>query len=89
MADRKYIEQEKRWRRRFLELTAKVYAGFVMTLHERFQLSDDDIVLALSDTHAYWQDDQDIVEHCAEMTGIDVMSELTAREQGEDEGIRI
>lgn len=69
------------------EIIPRVYAGFVMTLHTRFGVDYEDIVYALRDTQRYWQEGN-IVQKCKEVTGIDVMSEETAEEEGE-EGWRI
>ena len=79
------------FQRATMEILPKVYAGFVMTLHYRFGLDYEDIVLALNDTTKAWRlnSEIDIVEQCRLLTGIDVMSELTAAEEGEEEGARV
>ena len=71
------------------EIVPKVYAGFVMTLHTRFGVEYEDIVYALRDTQRYWQEEEDIIQQCLEVTGIDVMSSLTAQERGEEEGMEV
>ena len=71
------------------EIVPKVYAGFVMTLHTRFGVGYEDIVYALRDTQRYWQTEEDIIQQCLEVTGIDVMSSLTAQERGEEEGMEV
>lgn len=70
------------------EIVPKVYAGFVMTLHTRFGVDYEDIVYALRDTHRYWMEEEDIVKQCLDVTGIDIMSSLTAEETG-SEGMEV
>ena len=71
------------------ELVPKIYAGFVMTLHTRFNVDFEDIVYALRDTQRYWQENEDIVSQCYRITGIDVLSETSAGEQEVDGGMTV
>lgn len=71
------------------EIVPKVYAGFVMTLHTRFGVGFEDIVYALRDTQRYWQENEDIVTQCYRITGIDVLSETSAGEQGVEGGMEV
>ena len=68
------------FRRAVDEIVPKVYAGFVLAMYAR-GLSFEEIVSVLQETQAYWTSDSSIVAKCLEITGIDVMSETSAREQ--------
>lgn len=68
------------FRRAVDEIVPKVYAGFVLALHAR-GMSFEEIVAALQDTQDHWMHDSSIVATCLEITGIDVMSEASAKEQ--------
>jgi hypothetical protein len=71
------------------ELVPKIYAGFVMTLHTRFAVDFEDIVYALRDTQRYWQENEDIVSQCYRVTGIDVLSSVSAEEQNIEGGMEV
>lgn len=81
--DKNYIQQERRWRAHIREMVPKIYAGFALSLHRRFDMDFDQIVNALTDTQELWQADGgngfDILKTCSEETGINLMSEVTAK----------
>lgn len=81
-----FIHQEKRWGVHIREMVPKIYAGFALSLHRRYGFGFDRIVTVLSDTQKYWQQDGvdgfDILKTCLDETGINLISEVTARECG-------
>ena len=95
-----YIEQEKRWRRVIRETVAKCYAAFALASYDmglvpkRNKEKMFEVYVELfSKTQEYFNDNVrdgiDIIERCAEVTGIDMMSEMTARERGIEKGTRV
>ena len=84
--DKNYIQQERRWRAHIREMVPKIYAGFCLDFH----LSFEQIVYILKKTQELWQADGengfDIVKVCAEETGINLMSKVTADAAGIKEG---
>lgn len=81
-----FLEQEKRYRRVIKESVPKIYAGFALSLHRRYGFGFGRIVTVLSDTQKYWQEDGtggfDILKACEDETGIQMLSEVTAKECG-------
>lgn len=96
-----YIEQEKRWRRVIRETVAKCYAAFALASYDMGLVPRKNkdkmfrvYVELFSKTQEYFNDNVrdgiDIIERCAEVTGIDMMSEITAKERGvEKKGTRV
>lgn len=88
-----FIEQEKRYRRMIREIVPQVYAAFAVSLHRRYGFGFIRIGRVLADTQDYWNaaknKEIDIVQLCADETGIDIMSEITAEELGEKGDKRI
>lgn len=86
MPDRRYIEQEKRFRRKIDELAPTIYAAFCIALHRHYGFGYERILRVLKETQVLWHDAavgyNDIVKICEEETGIDLMSHLTAKEHG-------
>ena len=77
-----YIHQEKRWKAHIREMVPKIYAAFCLVLHEKYGLTFEQIVDILAATQDLWQSDGengfDILKVCAEKTGINLMSKVTA-----------
>ena len=90
--DRRYIEQEKRFRRKIDELAPTIYAAFCIALRREYKFGYGRTYRILAMTHKLWHEaavgDIDIVKQCEKETGIDLMSELKAKEHGV-EGERI
>lgn len=89
MADRRYIEQEKRIKRleqRFKEkvedMAPMIYSAFCISLHRRHKFGYEAILEILEDSQKYWQaaayGDFDIIKTCSEETGIEMISYVTA-----------
>lgn len=85
-----FLHQEKRWLAHIREMVPKIYAGFCLVLWEDFHLSFEQIVYILKRTQALWQSDGengfDIVKECADKTGINLLSKVTADAAGIKEG---
>lgn len=85
-----FLHQEKRWLAHIREMVPKIYAGFCLVLWEDFHLSFEQIVYILKKTQDLWQSDGengfDIVKVCAEETGINLISKVTADAAGIKEG---
>lgn len=85
-----YIHQEKRWKTHIREMVPKIYAAFCLVLHRQHKMSFNDIYNLLVETQALWQSDGvdgfDIVKVCAEETGINLMSKVTADAVDVEEG---
>ena len=92
MPNKLFIEQEKRFRRKIDELAPTIYAAFCIALKREFKFGYYRTYRVLKVTQVLWHEAAvgglDIVKQCEEETGIDLMSELRAREQGV-EGERI
>lgn len=92
MPNRQFVEQEKRFRRKIDELAPTIYAAFCIALHRHYGFGYERILRVLKETQILWHDAavgyNDIVKICEEETGIDLMSTITAKEQGV-EGERI
>lgn len=77
-----YIHQEKRWKAHIREMVPKIYAAFCLVLNEKYGLTFEQIVDILAATQDLWQSDGengfDILKACAEKTGINLMSKVTA-----------
>ena len=86
MADRSFIMQEKRFRRKMIETIPQIYAAFALSLHRRYGFGYLRILRVLSDTQKYWQaaalGEFDILQTCSDETGIDMLSAVTAKETG-------
>ena len=93
MADRRYIEQEKRFRRQIDEMAPKIYAAFCVALHRQFGFGYERILRVLMESQDLWHEaaygDTDIVRLCSDEVGIDMLSHLTAKEQGVEGDARI
>lgn len=85
-----YIHQEKRWMAHIREMVPKIYAAFCLVLHRQHHMNFNDIYNLLVETQALWQSDGvdgfDIVKICAEETGINLLSKVTADAAGIEEG---
>jgi len=92
MPNRQFIEQERRFRRQINEMAPKIYAAFAIALHRHFGFGYERILRVLIETQKLWHSAAegytDIVKLCEQETGIDLMSTITAKEQGV-EGERI
>ena len=92
-----YIEQERRWRVILRERTASCYAAFVLALVDKGLVNTEDegrmfedIVDILSLTQDYVSDGVSVIQKCADKTGINMMSEGTAKTLDlREEGTRI
>lgn len=84
--NKSFINQEKRWKIAMREMVPKIYSAFILSLHRRFNFSFEDIVTVISDTQEYWRLDtegeMDICRVCSEETGIDMLSEESAKKAG-------
>lgn len=93
--DKRFIDQERRYKRMIRELTPHIYAAFVIALYrdpKTAYLDADDIAELLAETQQIWNEsargELDIIKECEDLTGISMLSEITAREMGV-EGDRI
>ena len=68
------------------EVAPAIYASFCLALHRRYNFGYRRIVTILADTQQYWLQHQtgetNIIKLCEEETGINVLSEQTAKETG-------
>jgi len=85
-----FKHQEKRWLAHIREMVPKIYAAFCLVLWNDYHLTFEQIVDILKKTQDMWQRDGengfDIVKVCAEKTGINLMSKVTADAIGVEEG---
>ena len=85
-----FKHQEKRWTAHIREMVPKIYAGFVLVLWRKYHMTFEQIVDILRDEQDLWQRDGvngfDIVRTCAEETGINLLSKVTADAAGIEEG---
>lgn len=85
-----FKHQEKRWLAYIRELVPKIYASVVLLMHRRYHMGYKEIYNFLMDMQDLWQSDGvdgfDIVKVCAEETGINLMSKVTADAIGVEEG---
>lgn len=82
-----YIHQEKRYVRNLQEVIPLVYAAFSISLHRRYGFGYHRIATVLADTQKLFCESknlrmEDVMQRCFEETGIDIMSETTAKECG-------
>lgn len=96
-----FIEQEKRNRRRITETVSRCYAAFTLAVCDMGLIDESDedrafetLVELFSKTQDYFYDaikpgGVDIIEQCFERTGINMMSELTAKEANITEGTKV
>ena len=81
-----YFEQEKRYRRMVHEMVPKIYACFALSLHEHYGFGQKRIMRILGDTQRKWIEqangNYDISAECLEKTGLNMISETTAKERG-------
>ena len=86
--DKKFIAQEKRYRRKITEITAQIYASFAIALHREYGFGYDRILRAFRASQDVWQKAIDegisVYQQCEDETGIDIMSTVTAKENGVD-----
>lgn len=72
------------------EMVPKIYASVVLLMHRRYHMSYEEIYNFLIDMQDLWQADGDngfdIVKVCAEETGINLISKVTADAAGIKEG---
>ena len=84
--NRQFIEQEKRFRRKIDELAPTIYAAFCIALHREFRFGFERILRVLIESQDLWHEaangSLDIVKLCSDEVGIDMLSHLTAKEQG-------
>ena len=85
-----YIYQERRWKAHIREMVPKIYAAFCLVLHRQHRMSFNDIYNLLVETQELWQSDGvdgfDILKVCADETGINLLSKVTADAAGIEEG---
>lgn len=85
-----FKHQEKRWLAHIREMVPKIYASVVLLMHRRYHMGYKEIYNFLMDMQDLWQSDGvdgfDIVKVCAEETGINLMSKVTADAIGVEEG---
>ena len=81
-----YIEQEKRYRRNLAEMVPKIYAAFAVALHRNYGFGFTRILRVLADTQDLWNkhvsNEIDIIKVCSDETGINMITTITAEEQG-------
>ena len=80
-----YIQQEKRWMTHNRDLLRKVYASVALVEHRRHGRSFEEIVNDLAEIQELWLADGtgfDILKTCAEETGINFISKVTAEKLG-------
>ena len=81
-----YFEQEKRYRRMVHEMVPQIYAAFALVLHRQHGFGYTRIMRVLYETQELWQaharKELDIVKVCEEETGLNMVSETTAKERG-------
>ena len=84
--NRAFIEQERRFRRQINEMAPKIYAAFAIALHRHFGFGYERILRVLIESQDLWHEaangSLDIVKLCSDEVGIDMLSHLTAKEQG-------
>lgn len=84
--DRRYVEQEKRFRRKITELAPTIYAAFCIALSRLHGFDFDQILELLQETQTLWHQaaigEIDIIQQCSDETDIDLMSYLRAKEEG-------
>ena len=92
MPNRAFIEQEKRYRQKINDLAPTIYAAFCIALHREFKFGFERILRVLIESQDLWHEaangSLDIVKLCSDEVGIDMLSHLTAKEQGV-EGVEI
>ena len=92
MISREFVQREKRMMRKLHETVPVVYAAFCVALHRRYKFGYQRILNVLIDTQdlfvKHGNGEIDILTICSEETGIDVLSEQTAKEN-DVEGKRI
>lgn len=85
-----FLHQEKRWMAHIREMVPKIYASVVLLMHRRYHMGYEEIYNFLVDMQDLWQADGDngfdIVKVCAEETGINLLSKVTADAAGIKEG---
>lgn len=93
MPNRQFIEQEKRFRRQIDEMAPKIYAAFCIALHRHYGFGYERILRVLIESQELWHEAAynglDIVRLCSDEVGIDMLSHLTAKEQGVEGDVRI
>lgn len=69
--------------REAIEIVPTVYAAFALALSRKHGFDADQIAEIIAETHQYYNDaimyGNDIVNECSDETGIDMMSEVTAK----------
>lgn len=84
--NRAFIEQERRFRRQINEMAPKIYAAFAIALHRHYGFGYERILRVLIESQDLWHEaangSLDIVKLCSDEVGIDMLSHLTAKEQG-------
>ena len=72
--------------RKITEITPMVYASFALALKREYGFGFQRILRVLASTQEIWNEsineDVDVISMCADETGIDVMSSVTAKELG-------
>ena len=86
MPNKLFIEQEKRFRRKIDDLAPTIYAAFAIALHRHYGFGYERILRVLIESQDLWHEaangSLDIVKLCSDEVGIDMLSHLTAKEQG-------
>lgn len=81
-----YFEQEKRYQRMIKEMVPKIYAAFALALHRQHGFGYTRILRILVETQELWiaqaRGEYDIIKLCEEETGLNMISETTAKEHG-------
>ena len=91
MRRNQFIEQERRYKRAMTEMVPRIYAAFAISLHRNYGFGFVRIGRILADTQRYWQtmSSEEINALCIEETGINMVSETTAKAAGIKEGRKI
>lgn len=84
MRRNQFVEQERRYKRAMTEMVPRIYAAFAVSLHRNYGFGFVRIGRILADTQKYWQEmtADEINELCIKETGINMISETTAKAAG-------
>lgn len=84
MKRRNFIQQELRYRRQITEMVPVIYAAFAVALHRHYGFGAVRTGRILAETQEIWRSNSplEILAMCRNETGIDMVSETTAKEKG-------
>lgn len=89
-----YIHQERRYKRNLEEVIPLIYAAIAISLHRRYGFGFHRISTVIADSQKLFTESrnlrmEEVMQRCYEETGIDIMSETTAKECGIKGGLEI